>query len=101
MLGNTRAELMLAAFHAIHLLEICAQAGCKELLQLCEPGNVNQSAQGPEPLFVASPARDGGAINRLPRLPLAGRFHGTLISFRMKTCVVPRQTAGGDDSPCD
>lgn len=60
---------------------------------------VDERAQGPQPGFVATPARDGGAIDRLPSLPLAGSFHSARIAFGVQARVVPRQAAGRDDPP--
>src|SRR5262249_37820346 len=47
------------------------------------------------------PARDGAAIDRLPRLPLAGGLHRPRIAFRAQARVVPRQAAGRDNPPDD
>jgi len=62
--------------------------------------SVDERAQGPQPGFVASPARDGGAIDRLPGLPLAGGLHSPRIAFGAQASVVPRQAAGCDN-PAD
>jgi hypothetical protein len=60
---------------------------------------VDERTQRPQPGFVASPARDGAAIDRLPGLPLAGGLHSPRITFRAQACVVPRQAARRDDPP--
>src|ERR1019366_3656620 len=52
-----------------------------------------------QPGFVASPALDGVAINRLAGLPLARRLHRARIAFGAEAGVVPRQTATCDDPP--
>src|SRR6202034_924488 len=57
--------------------------------------------QGPQPGFVASPARDRAPIDRLPGLPLAGGLHSPRIAFRAQARVVPHQAAGRDDPPDD
>src|SRR5215469_8496174 len=62
-------------------------------------GIVDQRAQRAEPGFVASPARDGGAIDRLPGLPLARGLHRARIRFGAQAGVVPRETAGREDPP--
>src|SRR5215469_16161 len=62
---------------------------------------IDERAQGPEPGFVASPARDGGGIDRLAGLPLAGCPYSPRVRFGAKACVVPRQAAGRDDPPDD
>src|SRR5208282_6443882 len=51
--------------------------------------------------FVASPARDGGAIDRLSGLPLAGGVHSPRIRFGAQARIVPGQAAGRDDPPDD
>src|ERR1700730_18027776 len=61
--------------------------------------NIGKRAQRPEPGFVASPALDGGAIDRLPGLPLAGGLHRPWIAFGTQASVVPRQATGRDDPP--
>src|ERR1700691_2758358 len=42
---------------------------------------VDERAQRSQPGFVASPAPDGVAIDRLPGLPLAGGLHSPRIAF--------------------
>ena len=44
-------------------------------------GVIDKRTERPEPWFVASPARDGGAIDRLPGLPLTGGLHRARIAF--------------------
>src|SRR5579863_3691894 len=63
--------------------------------------NIDECAQRPQPGFVASPARDRGAIDRLPGLPFAGGPHRPRIGLGAKASFVPRQAAGGDDSADD
>src|SRR5271166_6668797 len=63
--------------------------------------NIDERAQRSQPGFVASPALDGRAIDRLPGLPLAGSLHRARIGFGAQACVVPRQAAGRDDPPDD
>src|ERR1700722_9409290 len=60
---------------------------------------VDKRAQGPQPGFVASPARDGVAIDRLLCLPLAGGPHRPRIGFGPQACIVPCQAASRDDPP--
>ena len=60
---------------------------------------VDECAQGPQPGFIVSPARDGGLVDRLPGLPLARSFHSTADSFGAHARVVPRQAGGRDDPP--
>src|SRR6516225_2641985 len=62
---------------------------------------VDERAQGPQPGFVASPARDGGAVDRLPGLPLAGGINSPQIAFGAQARVVPRQAAGRNGPPDD
>ena len=64
-------------------------------------GVVDERAQGAQPGFVAFPARDGGAIDRLPGLPLAGGPHSPRIGFGAQARGVPRQAAGRDNPPDD
>src|ERR1700730_11023338 len=64
---------------------------CRIILEEC--------AEQAEPGFVASPALDGLAINRLPGLPLARRLHGTRIEFGAKAGVAPGKAAASDDPP--
>src|SRR5579872_4982709 len=60
---------------------------------------LDELAQGAQPRFVASPASDGGAIDRLTGLPLAGRLHSPRIALRAQARVMPREAAGSDDPP--
>ena len=60
---------------------------------------VDQRAQRPQPGFVAAPAGDGGAIDLLASLPLAGGLYRARIGFGAEAGVVPRQAAGCDDPP--
>src|SRR5262249_53000878 len=62
---------------------------------------VDERAQGAQPRFISSPARDGGAIDRLTGLPLAGGLHSPRIAFGTQARVVPRQAAGRYDPPDD
>ena len=74
-------------FHAMVYLVDCnvLSRRCRIILE--------ERAERAEPGFVASPALDGLAINRLLGLPLARRLHGTRIEFRAKAGVVPGQAA--------
>src|SRR5215467_6921156 len=50
---------------------------------------IHKSAQGPQPGFVAPPARDGSAIDRLPGLPLAWGLYRPRIAFGPQARIVP------------
>src|SRR4029077_8456539 len=50
---------------------------------------IDEPSQGSQPGFVASPARYGGAIDRLPGLPLAGGPHSPRVAFRAEGSGVP------------
>src|SRR5579862_3039661 len=66
-----------------------------------ERSRVDKLAQRPQPGFVAPPACHGGAIDRLPGLPLAGGLHSSRIAFGAEARVVPCQAAGRDDTADD
>src|SRR5215813_3066016 len=62
---------------------------------------IDKFPQRSEPRFITPPARDGGAVDRLPRLPLTRRSHRPGVRFRAQTGVVPFKSAGRDHSPDD
>src|SRR5262249_34823999 len=61
--------------------------------------NIDQRTQSAEPRLIASPARNGTTINRLPRLPLTWGLHRPRIRFGAQARVVPSQAAGRNDPP--
>ena len=77
------------------------QADDKTFVSSDEVGLLNKRLQRPQPWFIASPARDGGAIDWLPGLPFAWSLHGSRIRFGPQARTVPREAAGRDDSPDD
>jgi len=69
------------------------------LSRVCFVEVVDERSQRPQPGFVASPAPDGGAKDRLSGLPFAGSIHSPRIAFGAQARVVPREAAGRDDPP--
>src|SRR5579871_1681891 len=60
---------------------------------------VDKRTKRSQPRLVAPPARDRGAIDRLPGLPLAGGLYGAWIRFGAQTRIMPREPGGGDNPP--
>src|SRR5579862_552612 len=59
---------------------------------------IDQLSQRPQPRFVASPALDRTAIDRLAGLPLAGGPHRPWVRFGTPARVITRQPACRDDT---